>query len=215
MSDKAMLQAEPRERAGKGAARAVRREGRVPAVIYGGKEEPVSISIDVPQLTRAINRGRFLSPLYELEVGGKKTRVIPRDIQLHPVSDQPIHIDFLRLGKGAKIAVNVAVHFTNEETCLGLKRGGALNIVRHEVELNVPADAIPEFIEADLDGLDISDSVHISAVKLPKGVTPTITDRDFTIATIAAPSGGTQDDEDEEGETEGEAAAEGEAGGED
>ncbi len=204
MSETQILRAEPRDRVGKGAARATRRTGHVPAVIYGGNETPATISIDMPQLVRAINRGKFLSTLFMVEVEGKQTRAIARDIQLHPVSDQPIHIDFLRVAKGATIDVAVPVHFLNEDTCKGLKRGGVLNVVRHEVELSVPANAIPDFIEADLEGFDIGDTLHISAITLPEGATPTITDRDFTVATIAAPSGGVGDEDTGEGDGEAE-----------
>ncbi len=206
MSETLSLTAQPRERVGKGAARATRNAGLVPAVIYGGSEAPETIAIDKPQIVRTLNRGRFLSTLFMIDVDGKTTRVIPRDVQFHPVTDMPVHIDFLRLSKDATVDVSVAVHFINEETSPGLKRGGVLNIVRHEVELRVPADAIPEALEADLSGLDINDSVHISAISLPKGVTPTITDRDFTIATIAAPSGGVGGGDEEDGDGE---AAEG------
>ncbi len=200
MSDTLQLQAQPRERVGKGAARAARRNGLIPAVIYGGKDEPVAIAIDVPQMIRALNRGHFMSSTCMIKVGDKETRVLPREIQYHPVTDQPWHIDFLRVSKTTRVAVSVPVHFLNEEESPGLKRGGVLNIVRHEVEIEAPADSIPDFLEADLDGLDINDSVHISNVKLPDGVEPTITDRDFTIATIAAPSGGASSGEEGEGE---------------
>lgn len=200
------LSAEPRDRVGKGAARAARRDGKVPAVIYGGKEDPLSIVIDHPQLVKALRTGRFMSTLFNVDVAGKKTRVIPKDVQFHPMTELPVHVDFLRLGKGAKVTVPVAVHFLNEEASPGLKRGGVLNIVRSDVELLAPADAIPEALEVDLTGLDIGDSVHISDVTLPEGVTPTITDRDFTVATVAAPSGMAVDEEGdgEEGEAEGE-----------
>ena len=204
MSEDHSLIAEARDRVGKGAARATRNAGLVPAVIYGGKEAPETIAIDKPQLIRALNRGKFLSTLFHIEVGGKKTRVIARDVQFHPVTDVPVHIDFLRLGKNAMIDVMVAVHFINDTASPGLKRGGVLNVVRHEVELKVPADDIPDFVEADLSGLDINDSLHISAIPLPKGVKPTISDRDFTVATIAAPSGGVgaSDEESEDADAE-------------
>jgi large subunit ribosomal protein L25 len=189
MSKVADLSALARDRVGKGAARAVRREGRIPAIIYGGKETPTPISLEPGELMRAYNTGRFFTTVFNLSVtGGKGTQVIARDVQLHPVTDRPIHVDFFRLTKGARITVEVQVHFLNEEESPGLKRGGVLNIVRHEVELEVPADNIPDYLEADLTGLEIGDSIHISAITLPEGAKPTITDRDFTIATIAAPS---------------------------
>lgn len=216
MAENTTLTAQARDRAGKGVARALRREGRVPAVIYGDKKSPDLISLEYKEVIKLWNKGTFLSSLLDLEVDGKAQRVIPRDVQLDPVRDFVIHVDFLRLGKGATIAVEVPVNFVNEEESPGMKRGGALNIVRHEVELNCPAESIPEVIEIDLTGLDIGDSVHISAVKLPDGVTPTITDRDFTIATVAAPAAlvsAESEAEDEEGGEEA-AAAEGEAEGE-
>ncbi|MAL80360.1 MAG: 50S ribosomal protein L25/general stress protein Ctc [Sneathiella sp.] len=200
MSDNAVLLAETRDRVGKGTSRALRREGRLPAVIYGDKKEPVSISLATKDVVKAINRDSFLATVYTVEVGSTKYNVLPRDLQLHPVSDTPIHIDFLRVSAKSQIAVMVPVHFLNDEDCVGVRRGGVLNVVRHEVELLVPAGNIPESIEIDLLNYDIGDSVHISDVSLPKGAQPTITDRDFTIATIAAPSGGVSDDEEEEGD---------------
>lgn len=213
MSKIVPLVASLRDRAGKGAARAIRREGHVPAVVYGGKQDPASISIEERELVKQINTGKFLSTLYMIEADGKTVRVIPRDVQFHPVNDRPMHVDFLRLLEGSIIAVEVPVHFTNEEESPGLKRGGTLNIVRHTVELNVPVDSIPEFLEADMTGLDIGDGVHISSITLPEGVAPTITDRDFTIATVAAPSALLSAESEDEGEeTEGEEGAEGEEG---
>ena len=188
MAEAYVLSAEMRERAGKGAARATRRSGRVPAVIYGDKKDPAMVSLEPIALKKFIQTGGFFSHLVEIEAGGDKHRVIARDIQMDPVSDQPIHVDFMRVSKGVKIAVNVPLHYINEEEAPGLKVGGVLNVVRHDVELNVSPEAIPEFIEVDLTGLELGDSVHISAVTLPEGVAPTITDRDFTVATIAAPS---------------------------
>lgn len=189
MSKAKQLSAKRREVAGKGAARAIRREGRVPAVIYGAGEAPSSISLDYAVANRLIYAGHFLTTIFEIDVEGKKERAIPRDYQLDPVKDTPVHIDFLRLGKDSTVRVEIPVHFINHEASPGLKRGGALNIVRHAVEMVVLADNIPENLTADLTGLDLNDSVHISAIKLPAGSKPTITDRDFTIATIAAPSG--------------------------
>ena len=205
MAEAYVLSAEMRERAGKGAARATRRSGRVPAVIYGDKKESVMISVEPVELTKFIKTGGFFSHLVEIQAGSDKHRVIARDIQLDPVSDRPIHIDFMRVTKGVKIAVNVPIHYINEEESPGIKRGGVLNVVRHDVELNVSPEAIPEFIEVDLTGVDIGDSIHISAVALPDGVVPTITDRDFTVATVAAPSAvKSAASEEEEGEVEGE-----------
>jgi large subunit ribosomal protein L25 len=203
MSDIATLKAEPRERVGKGSARAARREGRVPAVIYGNKQEPISITVAHNELMRLINRGGFLSSALDIEIKGKKERVLPRDVQLHPVTDWPIHVDFLRLSRDATVNIFVPVHVVNQEASPGIKRGGVLNLVRHEVELTCPADAIPEHIVIDVTGLEVGDSVHISAVKLPEGVTPVIQDRDFTIATIQAPSG-LKSEEAEEAAAEGE-----------
>lgn len=213
MSKIEALVASTRDRAGKGAARAIRNEGHVPAVIYGGKQEPISISIEKRDLAKKLRTGKFLSSLFMLEVGGEKIRVIPRDVQYHPVNDAPLHVDFLRLLEGATISVEVPVVFINEEECPGLTRGGTLNVVRHAIELNAPVDSIPDHLDLDLTGLDIGDGIHISSVELPDGVTPTITDRDFTIATIAAPSAlvsaGAEEEEAVEGE-EGEEGAEGE-----
>lgn len=200
MAEAYVLSAEKRERAGKGAARATRRAGRVPAVIYGDKKDPVMVSLEPISLKKFIQTGGFFSHLIELDAGGEKHRVIARDIQLDPVTDRPLHVDFMRISKGVKIAINVPLHYINEEDSPGLKRGGVLNIVRHEVELNVNPEAIPEFIEVDLTGTDIGDSIHISAVTLPDGIKPTITDRDFTVATLAAPSAVKSAASEEEGE---------------
>ncbi len=177
-----------RESLGKGASRAARRANLVPAVIYGDSKEPTSITIPLNQIVRLINRGGFLSQAYEINAGGKKENAIVRDLQLHPVSDVPIHIDFFRLAKGATIVMSIPVHIVGEEESEGLKRGGVINMTRHDIELNVPADAIPEAIEISVASLDVGDGIHISGITLPKGCTPTITDRDFTICTIAAPS---------------------------
>ena len=188
MSEAMKLAAAVRERAGKGASRAVRLTGRVPAVIYGNKQSPVTIHVAEKELTRFLHTGHFMNSVVELDVDGAVTRTLPRDVQFHPVSDRPIHVDFLRLDANASIAVNVPVHFVDEDKSPGMKRGGVLNIVRHEVELNCPSDAIPDQLNISLDGRDVGDSIHISNVTLPAGVTPVITDRDFTIATLVAPS---------------------------
>lgn len=207
------LNAELRERAGKGAARAVRREGRVPGVIYGNKQEPVLISLDPVDLMKEYQNAGFFSHVYEIAVGGEKYKVLARDMQTHPINDLPIHVDFMRFSAKTRLAVNVYVEFVNEEQSPGLKEGGVLNVVRHEVELRCSPESIPESLIADLSGLDIGDSLHISAITLPEGVELTITDRDFTIATIAAPTIFTEveDEEGEEGD-EAEGAAEAEDG---
>ena len=189
MSDIISLVAQPRDRAGKGVARATRREGRVPAVIYGGKEPPVLVALELKDLARRAHSAAFFNHLIELDVGGKKHRVLPRDVQFHPLNERPIHVDFLRVAADATIEVAVPVEFINQEASPGLKRGGVLNIVRHEIDLVCPVEAIPDHITIDLTGFDVGDSVHISHVKLPANVTPSITDRDFTIASVAAPSG--------------------------
>ena len=182
------LTATAREKVGKGAARAVRREGQIPAVIYGGKEPPLSISLSDREISLKILAGGFLTTVAEISVNGETIRTLPRDYQLDPVSDRPLHVDFLRIHADSKIKVEVPVHFINDIDAPGIKRGGVLNVVRHRVELLCPADAIPEFITVDLAGAEINDSLHISAVALPEGVRPTV-DRDFTVATIAAPAG--------------------------
>ena len=222
MAQTVTLNASVRERAGKGAARAVRREGRVPAVIYGDKKDPQTISMDARELMKQVQTGRFLSTLVDIDVDGTKVRTIPRDVQFDPVRDFVVHVDFLRLGKGARIAVEVAINFVGEEDSAGLKRGGVLNVVRHSVEIMCPADSIPESFDLDVSALDIGDGLHATDLTLPEGMTFTITDRDFTIATISAPSGGADEDEDAaaaeeaaegaEGEDGEEAAGEGEGG---
>ncbi len=188
MSDVLTLAAEARDRAGKGASRAVRREGRVPAVIYGNKEAAVAIHVEEKLLTKMLHTGHFMNSVVEITVDGKTHRTLPRDVQFHPVSDRPVHVDFLRVSADSLITVNVPVRFENEAASPGLKRGGVLNVVRHEIEMKCPANAIPDDIVVDVTGFEVGDSIHISAVKLPDGVKPVI-DRDFTIATIAAPSG--------------------------
>ena len=204
MSEALTLAAETRDRAGKGASRALRREGRVPAVVYGGKEEPLSIHVEERVLSRMLGTGHFTNSVVMLDVGGKKVRTLPKDVHFHPVSERPLHVDFFRLAKDSTVVVSVPVLFINEEDSPGLKRGGVLNVVRHELELVCDADKIPDDIQIDVTGLDIGDSIHISTVTLPAGSTSAITDRDFTIATIVAPSG-------LRSETDAEAAAEGEA----
>jgi large subunit ribosomal protein L25 len=188
MSKAYELKAEARDRAGKGSSRAIRRSGRVPAVIYGDKQAPLSISLDYKDLYYKIHGGGFMHTVATLDVAGDKIRVLPKDYQMHPVNDRPMHVDFLRVSANARVTVNIPVHFINQGISVGIKRGGILNIVRHEVEFTCPVDAIPDFIEVDMASVDIGHSVHISAVKLPEGLKPTI-ERDFTIATIVSPGG--------------------------
>ncbi|HAQ36524.1 MAG: 50S ribosomal protein L25/general stress protein Ctc [Maricaulis sp.] len=183
MSD-IVLPVEVREGTGTGAARAARRDGFVPGVLYGGEQGAVAIAVRANVLRKAIHTGKFLSHMVTLEHGKDKQPVIPKDVQFHPVTDEPLHIDLFRVTKDTRIDVEVTVHFTNQDDCPALKRGGVLNVVRHAVELSCPAGSIPEEILIDLTGKEIGDSIHISDIDLPKGVTPTITDRDFTIATL-------------------------------
>lgn len=188
MSDTYELKAEARERVGKGSARELRRNGKIPAVIYGDNQPPVSIALPYKDVTLKIHGGGFMTTIATINVDGKKFRVLPKDYQLDPVRDFTMHVDFLRVGKNTIVTVEVPVHFENEEESPGIKRGGVLNVVRHTVEVHCPANAIPEYFAADLTGLEIGDGIHISNITLPKDVEPTITDRDFTIATIAAPA---------------------------
>lgn len=188
MSDVLTLPAEARERAGKGASRAIRRQGRVPAVIYGDGSAATPIHVEEKLLVKLIHTGHFMNSMVEIAVDGKKHRTLPRDVQFHPVSDRPVHVDFLRVTGSSIVTVNVPVRFENEHASPGLKRGGVLNVVRHEVEMRCPANAIPDDIVVDVTGFDVGDSIHVSVVKLPAGVS-TVIDRDFTIATIVAPSG--------------------------
>ena len=189
MAETKKLAATVRSGTGKGAARSVRREGKIPGVIYGGGEAPTPITLNYKDLHKLIYAGHFLTTLFDIEIDGKEERVIPRDYQLDVVRDTPLHVDFLRLKAGSRITVNVPVHFVNHEAAPGIKRGGSLNIVNHSVELLVPADAIPDSVTADLTGLDFNDSVHISAVQLPENCKP-VNRANFTIVTIAPPPGG-------------------------
>ena len=208
------LEGQARERVGKGTARAARRAGRIPAVIYGDKKEPVSITLDDHTIRMQLSKPGFMTTLWDIEVGKDKHRVLARDVQVDPVMDFPIHIDFLRVTAKTKIAVEVPVNFINEETSPGLKMGGSLNVVRYTVELLVSAGNIPESVEADVGPLELGDALKISDIALPDGASPTITDRDFTVATIAAPSALRSAAEDAEGE-EGDAEGEGEGAGDD
>ena len=200
MAEVSTIAAERRERAGKGPARAARRAGRVPGVIYGAKKDPAMVTLDPRELDRELNTGGFMATIYDVQIEQDKERVLPRDVQFDPVTDRPIHVDFLRVSETTSVTVQVPVNFLNEEECPGLKRGGLLNVVRHEIEMICRADAIPSAVEVDLTGLDIGDSIHISMISLPDGVAPTITDRDFTVATIAAPTVAQEEEEAEEGE---------------
>ena len=189
MAEIKKLAATVRSGTGKGAARSVRREGRIPAVLYGGGEAPTPISLDKKATTQLIFAGHFLTTIFELDIDGKVERAIPRDYQLDVVRDTPVHVDFLRLKAGSKLKVAVPVHFINQEAAPGIKRGGSINVVLHTVELLVPADNIPEFITVDLTGLDFNDSVHIGSVPLPPNVIP-VDKSNFTIASISPPAGG-------------------------
>lgn len=208
MSDQLTIAAEPRERAGKGASRALRREGRVPAVIYGDKKEAIAIHVEARALNKLLGTGHFMNSLIQVELNGVKTRTLPKDVAFDPVSDRPLHVDFFRLAKGAKVQVDIPVVFINQEDSPGLKRGGVMNVVRHELDLMCDADHIPDQIEIDVTGLEIGDSIHISDITLPKGAESAITDRDFTIAGVTAPSAlkssddEAEDAEGEDGETE-------------
>ena len=182
------LSALPRERAGKGAARATRRQGRVPGIIYGDGKEPVLISLDPRELARIIARAGFFATLVDVKLDSDAHRTLPRDVQYDPVSEAPLHVDFMRVGAGAQVTVAVPVAFINHERSPGLRRGGILNIVRHAIEMACSVDTIPDRVIVDLSGLDIGDSIHISRVEMPPGARPAITERDFTIATIAASS---------------------------
>ena len=195
------IKAEARSQVGKGSARAARRAGLVPAVIYGNKETAVSVTLDANQWRQLMHKPGIFSQLININVNNETHFVLPRDIQQHPVSEEAMHVDFLRVTKNATVAVGIAVEFLNEDKCTGLKLGGVLNIVRSQVELNCPAISIPEKLTVDLEGLNVGHTIHISSVELPEGCTPTITDRDFTVATIAAPRGGL-DDADETEDTE-------------
>lgn len=188
MSDTYELKAEARERVGKGSARELRRNGKIPAVIYGDKQPPLAITVPYKEIFYKIHGGGFMTTVTTIDVDGQKIKVLPKDYQLDPVRDFPMHVDFLRVSKHTEVNVNVPVRFINEEKAPGIKRGGVLNIVRHDVEMLCPAENIPDFIEGDLSALDIHDSLHISDFALPEGVVPTIRERDFTVASIVAPT---------------------------
>ena len=219
MSDQLTLPAEARDRAGKGASRALRREGRVPAVVYGEKKEPLSIHVEEKLLSKMLSTGHFMNSVVMIDFEGKPNRTLPKAIDFHPVTSRPIHVDFLRIGEHTKVHVAIPMRFDNEEQSPGLKKGGVLNVVVHELEIVCDAASIPNEIHIPLDGPEIGDSIHIGQVKLPDGVVPANTDEDFTVATIVAPSAMKAEEEEtapagdvptvEGEEGEGEAAAEG------
>jgi len=188
MADTIKITAEARDRAGKGAARAARRAGMIPGVIYGDNKPPVLFNVNAQSLLKVLRDPAALTHLYDIEIGSEKHHVLARDIALDPVTDRAIHLDFLRVSDKTTVHADVPVHFENEAASPGIKRGGVLNVVRHDVELICRAEAIPEFVSVDLTGADIGDSLRMSAVKLPEGVRPAVQDRDFVIATVAAPS---------------------------
>ena len=188
MSDQLTLSAETRERVGKGASRALRREGRIPAVIYGGNQEPVSIHVGERELTKLLMTGHFMNSVIMIDGTGDSVRTLPKDVAFDPVNDRPIHVDFFRISEHAKVHVNVPVVFTDEDDSVGIRKGGVLNVVRHELELVCDAASIPNEISVSVAGMDVGDSIHISNVDLPEGSASAIDDRDFTIATLVAPS---------------------------
>ena len=212
-----VLDVNVRENTGTGGSRAARRDGFVPGVIYGGDEAPVAVSVKYNEVLKAINSGQFLSNMIELSHDGKSQKVLTKDVQFHPVTDMPVHLDFYRVTAKSIIEVEVSVNFVGEDVAPGLKEGGTLNVVRYAIEVKCPAGSIPDAIEVDVSAMEIGDAIHISEVTLPEGVKPAITDRDFTIATIVASRAAIEETDDAEGEegaeaVEGEAAAEGEGG---
>ena len=212
MTDITVLTANAREKVGKGSAREARRQGNIPAVIYGDKKSPIPIVVEQKILVRHLSTGGFFNTLFDIDVNGDLNRVLPRDVQLHPVTDVPEHVDFLRVSATTKVSVEVPVEFIGDDVSPGIKSGGVLNVVRYTVEVSCTPDLIPNTLLLDLSSAEIGDSLHISAVNLPEGVTPTISDRDFTIATIVAPTvvrdEATSDDESDSEDTETEATAE-------
>ena len=212
MADITVLTANTREKVGKGSAREARRQGNIPAVIYGDKKSPIPIVVEQKILVRHLNTGGFFNTLFDIDVNGELNRVLPRDVQLHPVTDVPEHVDFLRVSATTKVSVEVPVEFIGDDVSPGIKSGGVLNVVRYTIEVSCTPDLIPNTLLLDLSSAEIGDSLHISAVNLPEGVTPTISDRDFTIATIVAPTvvrdEATSDDESDSEDTETEATAE-------
>ena len=222
MSEQMTLAAETREQVGKGASRLLRREGRVPAVIYGNKQEPLSIHVEEKALMRLLNTGHFMNSVVMVGAGGQQVRTLPKDVTFDVVTERPVHVDFLRIGAHSTVTVAVPVVFTDEDDAPGIKRdGGVLNVTRHEIEVVCDAAEIPGEITISLAGLEVGASIHISDVKLPKGVEPSIADRDFAIATIVPPTVPTAADEELEAavaeaqSSEAEAEAAGEAAAED
>ena len=212
MVDITVLTANTRDKVGKGSAREARRQGNIPAVIYGDKKSPIPIVVEKKILERQLRSGGFFNTLFDIDINGELSRVLPRDVQLHPVTDVPEHVDFLRVSAATKISVEVPVEFIGDDVSPGIKSGGVLNVVRYSVEVSCTHDLIPSNLLLDLSTAEIGDSLHISAVNIPEGVTPTISDRDFTIATIVAPTvvrdEATSDDESDSEDTETEATAE-------
>ena len=212
MADITVLTATAREKVGKGSAREARRQGNIPAVIYGDKKSPIPIVVEKKILERQLRSGGFFNTLFDIDINGELSRVLPRDVQLHPLTDVPEHVDFLRVSAATKISVEVPVEFIGDDVSPGIKSGGVLNVVRYSVEVSCTPDLIPSNLLLDLSTAEIGDSLHISAVNIPEGVTPTISDRDFTIATIVAPTvirdEATSDDESDSEDTETEATAE-------
>ena len=212
MADITVLTANTRDKVGKGSAREARRQGNIPAVIYGDKKSPIPIVVEKKILERQLRSGGFFNTLFDIDINGELSRVLPRDVQLHPVTDVPEHVDFLRVSAATKISVEVPVEFIGDDVSPGIKSGGVLNGVSYTVEVSCTPDLIPSNLLLDLSSAEIGDSLHISAVNLPEGVTPTISDRDFTIATIVAPTvvrdEATSDDESDSEDTETEATAE-------
>ena len=212
MADITVLTANARGKVGKGSAREARRQGNIPAVIYGDKKSPIPIVLEKKILERQLSTGGFFNTLFDIDINGELSRVLPRDVQLHPVTDVPEHVDFLRVSAATKVSVEVPVEFIGDDVSPGIKSGGVLNVVRYTVEVSCTPDLIPNTLLLDLSNAEIGDSLHISAVNLPEGVTPTISDRDFTIATIVAPTvvrdEATSDDESDSEDTETEATAE-------
>ena len=212
MTDITVLTANAREKVGKGSAREARRQGNIPAVIYGDKKSPIPIVVEQKILVRYLSTGGFFNTLFDIDINGELNRVLPRDVQLHPVTDVPEHVDFLRVSATTKISVEVPVEFIGDDVSPGIKSGGVLNVVRYTVEVSCTPDLIPSSLLLDLTSAEIGDSLHISAVNLPEGVTPTISDRDFTIATIVAPTvvrdEATSDDESDGEDSETEATTE-------
>ena len=213
MSEQLTLSAETRDRAGKGASREMRRQGRVPAVIYGQKQEPLPIHVEEKALVKMLQTGHFMNSIVMIDTGGAPTRTLPKDVQFHPVTDRPLHVDFLRISEHSKVHVNVPIRFVNDEESPGIKRGGVLNTVLHDLELVCDASKIPDDIVIDLTGLDIGDSIHLEAIRIPEGCAPATEDLSLTLATIVAPSAMKQVEEEEAAPAPAEVPTVGEEGG--